>query len=95
MACQAPILSVRRLRERHEGSGAANSWPPISIRMPPLPSAVGKKVSKSISSFRLSDDAKSATFGNREVIYCLSKEDSHAYACGSAPGDVAACSQAT
>ena len=40
----APILSVRRLRERNEGSGVATNWPPTSRWMPPLPSAVGKKV---------------------------------------------------
>ena len=35
--------------------------------MIPLPSAVEKKVSKSISSCRLSEDAENAAFGNREV----------------------------
>jgi hypothetical protein len=35
--------------------------------MPPLPSAVEEKVSKSISSCRLSEDAENAAFGNREV----------------------------
>jgi len=63
----ALILSARCLRERHEGSGVATDWPPTSRLTPPLPSAVEKKVSKSISSCRLSEDAENAAFGNREV----------------------------
>ena len=66
----ALILSVCRLRERNEGSGVATSWPPTSRWMSPLPSAVGKKVSKSIVSCRLSEDAKIEAFGNREVRCC-------------------------
>ena len=48
--------------------------------MTPLPSAVEKKVSKSISSCRLSEDAENAAYGNRESRSCESKQDMSAHA---------------
>ena len=72
----ALILSARCLRERNEGSGIATDWPPTSGLVPPLPSAVEKRVSKSISSCRLSEDAENAAFGNREVR-CFKTRGNH------------------
>ena len=46
----------------------------------PLPSAVEKKVSKSISSCRLSEDAENAAYGNLESRRCESKQDVPAHA---------------
>ena len=70
----ALILSARCLRERNEGSGIATDWPPTSGLVPPLPSAVGKKVSKSISSCIHSEDVENAAHGNRESRLCESKQ---------------------